>query len=451
MTLSTQTKLSILPGTSAAERSYIDFFRERTMKQLLGDFASVEFDSLLVQIISAEPIVRHAVFALSSAQRMQLAQEQSPKDVCFALQHYGKAMRGLTEGLSDNPDPTRSNVSMMTCVLLICFEYIRQRYDESVVHFQGGLTMVKTSTIDDCLIEIFERLDLMQCLMTATKPCLTFRVPHKRDSQQDRQPFRTIPEARDALLSWTTAVINLNIDIDAQLSKLNEAPGIPEDLLFQLESQQSALQEASRTWFESLDGMVTDHSSIGVSDQRTQLEAIGTLRIRGLTLNIMLKTALSGSQENLMDIYIPDFRQIITLAESRVQNKASESSHLSSCSANAFSLELGIIAPLYWAASKCRDPALRRKAIAILLSTQHREGPWQAQQFAMWAWKVVRWEEKTAMMLRNGRPVTCASDVPEAARLQHAFFDTEKPDMMYYKKRLFGANGEWVFHEDDKN
>lgn len=39
-----------------------------------------------------------------------------------------------------------------------------------------------------------------------------------------------------------------------------------------------------------------------------------------------------------------------------------------------FSLDTGIVLPLYFVATKCRYPTIRRKSIALLKSTPRQEG-----------------------------------------------------------------------------
>lgn len=441
------------------------------LKQFLGDFVNEGFNSLLIQTLMSEPIVQHAVFAVSSAQRMVLAEDTESQGVTFALDHYGKTVKQLSQALSIQSGPVKSNSLLMTCILLSCFEFLRRRYDTAFLHLRGGFTLLSSlestekepgtpqssgvgttpSTVDNSLVDIFERLDLMRSLFTSTKVVLASRKAAKADIEQVAEPFRTTLDARAALVRWHAKLIDLNVDID---TNLNSSALVPEDLQAQARLRQTELRIAVSKWFELFNGMIQKKagriaSHLGGKTSLSRADSI--LKIRGLVLIIMIDKALSGGRECDYDDSILEFERIINLADTCIHvHDRSPNSPDHSTGKKSFSLELGVMAPLLFIISHCREPALRRKAIGILLSSQHREGPWEAWQVAICASKIVKLEEKTAMMLRDGKSVICAADIPEAARLSHAYFDLDNNDnKIYRKRRLFDADGEWVFYGEE--
>jgi hypothetical protein len=84
-----------------------------------------------------------------------------------------------------------------------------------------------------------------------------------------------------------------------------------------------------------------------------------------------------------------------------------------------FSMDLGIVGPLYVVASQCRDPGIRRRAIALLRSASIQEGVWNSFLTAKVAEKVVEIEEAGLANIRG------CSDVPEWCRIfdVHPTFD----------------------------
>lgn len=58
-----------------------------------------------------------------------------------------------------------------------------------------------------------------------------------------------------------------------------------------------------------------------------------------------------------------------------------------------FTVDIGLIPPLYYTAIKCRVPSIRREAIGILHHVPHREAMWDALVVAAAAEKVVHLEE----------------------------------------------------------
>ena len=64
-----------------------------------------------------------------------------------------------------------------------------------------------------------------------------------------------------------------------------------------------------------------------------------------------------------------------------------------------FTLSPGIILPLHILTTRCRDPHLRRHALALLESCNRKEGQWDSQVCARWGRKVVEREEVAALRL----------------------------------------------------
>jgi hypothetical protein len=79
-----------------------------------------------------------------------------------------------------------------------------------------------------------------------------------------------------------------------------------------------------------------------------------------------------------------------------------------------FSLDLGIITPLYVVVSRCRDPAIRRRGLQLLASCNRREGIWDSTLTARVAERIIAIEESGA----TSHPVIYANQIPERARIR---------------------------------
>lgn len=415
-----------------------------------GDFTDNKFNSLLVQALTTEPMIRHAVLAVGSAQRMALVNGLESKDVCFALQHYGQALSYLKTELGGKPNLVGKNTLAMACMLLACFEYIRRQYDAAMFHLQGALGMLKADFsrpidgqqpantaeyIEEPLVDVFECLDLMNSFFTSTCPILPSRS-HKAQGQESTEhiEFRNLSEARSALRDWTADLIKLRVEIDTKLHTSTPAPSI--DLLTTLQSRQLKLQTFSTEWTKAFSTYTSDNpicSGSGAADK---------LRIRVLVSQIMLDTLLSSGHEIIYDAHLSSFTRVIDLGEHYIRTQPHNTT-------NRVSLEMGIIAPFLFVGSKCRDPALRRRAAAVLSASGHREGPWEARQAALWVRKIIALEEsKAEEMLGSESRVWTAADVPEAARLYQAYFDSNvSENTVFCKRRLFESGGQWVSYE----
>ena len=116
---------------------------------------------------------------------------------------------------------------------------------------------------------------------------------------------------------------------------------------------------------------------------------------------LRLKRTLDDDQ-TLWDGFCPVFDEIVNLAAEVVRHEAG---------VPYFCLDLGIIGPVFEFVSRCRDPIIRRKAIAVLKSTSRQEGVWNSFLTAKVAERLVGIEE------RGLGKVRCCNDVPGWARI----------------------------------
>ena len=102
-------------------------------------------------------------------------------------------------------------------------------------------------------------------------------------------------------------------------------------------------------------------------------------------LSIVVSTSYLECKETDVDAHSDDFRTIVELAsvvlpEQKIQD-------------NCFSLELGIVAPLYWTVMTCRHPRIRREALR-LLERADREGLWDPDLLTQVARECIKLEEE---------------------------------------------------------
>jgi hypothetical protein len=138
-------------------------------------------------------------------------------------------------------------------------------------------------------------------------------------------------------------------------------------------------------------------------------EHIHVMKLHHILIEIFLKINLAVSNyEIFWDDYYVEFRSML--------EHAAEVTKLSTKSSNnvlrpVFSLDMGIILPLYLVAAKCRHPTLRRKSIALLKSTPRQEGILNSWLVGRVLERMVEIEEK------NFENIECAEHIPDWARL----------------------------------
>jgi hypothetical protein len=117
-----------------------------------------------------------------------------------------------------------------------------------------------------------------------------------------------------------------------------------------------------------------------------------------------------------------------------------------------FSLDNGVIGPLYNVATLCRDPIIRRRAVQVLRLARRQEGVFNSNLCAIVAEKIIEIEETAAKQTisnyhndfpalesivfetkleKLGNGITTSSEIPDTARLTYAYprFDVVKKEM----------------------
>ena len=114
--------------------------------------------------------------------------------------------------------------------------------------------------------------------------------------------------------------------------------------------------------------------------------------------------------EMLFDDQLSSFRKIVEACQQVIDIESGAS--VSTSGKMSFSFDLGIISPLYFTASRCREPSLRREAVRLLMSSVRREGFWLSWVTGMVANQIVMIEEQGL-----NTPASC-KDVPLKNRIQ---------------------------------
>ena len=105
----------------------------------------------------------------------------------------------------------------------------------------------------------------------------------------------------------------------------------------------------------------------------------------------------------------PVFERILELATVVINGRTAADERLGE--KPLFQMDQGVIGPLFTVAHKCRDPFVRRRAIALLYSSPLQEGVWDSILTARVAQRIMNLEEKGL------GEVKCAADVPDRARI----------------------------------
>lgn len=144
----------------------------------------------------------------------------------------------------------------------------------------------------------------------------------------------------------------------------------------------------------------------------------------------------------IIDSFLPLYRAIVSLAETNLGLSHSDTQQISQL-APSFSLDMGVIGPLYEVSRHCRDPTLRRKIVHLLRMSNRQEGLLNSVTYA----KIV----ETIIEVEEGglRDVKESKDIPLQSRIsQHCLsFDVKRLKHTISYKPLVGSS-RGFFHRD---
>lgn len=143
-----------------------------------------------------------------------------------------------------------------------------------------------------------------------------------------------------------------------------------------------------------------------------------------------------------IDSFLPLYRAIVSLAETNLGLSSSDALQTPPL-APTFSLDMGVIGPLYEVSRFCRDPALRRKIVHLLRMSNRQEGLLNSVTYAKIVETIIDIEESGSSDVKESK------DIPLRSRIsQHCLsFDVRRLRHTISYKPLVGET-KGFFHRE---
>jgi hypothetical protein len=473
-----------LPGISSYEREWFKIFRLQTAQDLPGLFQSKFWATIIPQVSHSEPAVLHAVVALGALHQRSVrcgmsipAQDMTDKLLQFGLSHFNKSVSQLYKRMEDRES---ARILLMSCILFFSIELLRGHYGTAMLHLHNGrnilydrlaqspsvgpenvLILPSTSlSIEDELVEIFARLDIQSTHFGSNAPRFRLLTETSAKSAETRIPetFSGLREARQNFDCLANAIYRF-ITISPDPAFHNPANPIAV-------TQQNGLLEKLQEWSQAFE-MCWKRLSTSPSPSpgpiptapSREAKTATLLRLQYKFLHVKLSVCNSCGVETIYDDYINDFEAIISLAGDLIGDDGrNEAASSTPWRLPTFSLDMGLIQPIYFTAMKCRVPQLRRRALSVLSSTPHREGMWDAALSATVAARTIQLEEAgledAGFSLRGGgtNDQKRMPFLPESARfyqvLIHILGEGAEGATLYCVRRRSNSPGDVIVREE---
>ncbi|OOF93303.1 hypothetical protein ASPCADRAFT_516969 [Aspergillus carbonarius ITEM 5010] len=405
------------------ERRAFSYFRSRTAHRIFGEQDANEWVPVILQIAHVEPAIRHGITALASLHESlepvneltwlrQTPQDRSLSAQMLALRHYNHAIQSLRSesiDMSSLPD-----ITMVLCILFLCFEQFRSGDAACLVHLTAGLKLIdwwRSRTDNYTKLKDYPRPTLefmnekitpiMQRLRVQFSLCMDSRHSWRGYGVTYGLPPPAIP------LSYSS--------FDAARRDFDRAMNYMFSIL---ENNQVAChQDPARDpisvlhqWKDSLD-------SSGLSSHATHLQ---TCSRRLLELYYHVSILIMGTYytevETTFDAYMDQFESIVDLAE----QIAIDWQHATKDYSLLFSFDLGLTPPMFLVASRCRHPDIRRRAVRLMLKSPFYHGVWPDRYTGLCAQRIVEIEEAGMESHFDG-----SRYVPEPSRIRKVSADLQ--------------------------
>lgn len=432
------------------EGLYFQLFQEQTANELSGFFDSGFWSRTVLQECHSEASIRHAVVALGALYKTlekstespqgSPTGERDPSDTAWrhwemAVKQYSNACQELmTAGSADTSHRTR----LMASVLLACFDSFIGDHKQAIVQIQTGLGLLEQlraerrrafmprpeEPVEAELIQMFTRLAIQ-----AKSYDMAFHFPQpyvvRLTPSQPQDPSSPTSESagspvsiyQDPIPDRFSSVLEARFKWDALAERtfrftetmFNQTRSSVMGILPQHIGQYGArFKQEMEAWSDAFEHILASRTAPGVSSQ--EKACIAVLKMYQVMSYILLLMTFSKTEMGF-DKYTSDFNMIVDLAlevvgdeERRAAQKRCPDPqfcrHRGRHEASfgglnyaarhikpSFSADLGIVPPLFVVATKCRDRALRWKAIQLLKSSPRREGMWDSEltaRIAMW-------------------------------------------------------------------
>jgi hypothetical protein len=292
------------------------------------------------------------------------------------LTNYGKAVRTIRKRLSQ-PTGDTTKVALVCCIIFYCCESALGDWDAALQHLSNGLKLLKSVRESGDIKElttIFERLDMQSSFFQDDRvPILSLPNWKGYIKTQPEQGFSSAQEAHECLVklqSWLYSFVNRHVELhEASIDLLSS----------EILDEKDALVHAYDQWSRAFDSFQLTQEHGG---QATY--GLRVLLVHFYICQMILESKFPVNEEIFGSSPNPTAHKILDLAETLLvyTTQLNSSPSATQTPRRNFSLESGVVAPLFALALKCSDESVATRAAGMLSSSHRREGLYDAQTMA---------------------------------------------------------------------
>ncbi|KAF5251852.1 hypothetical protein FANTH_3034 [Fusarium anthophilum] len=390
--------------TTRPEARSFQFFIEKTLVNFQTFFEDDLWNRRVLQVAQSTDCIRHAIVALAYYHELYLTHEQwRSLESVSALKHYNLAIKELLD-----PSPSTSSqghILVLSCLIFICIELLHGKTDSAIGLFRYGCAMIQQfrrtfsinrglssqtksdveatfSLADACFRRIAVQL-LMLMGDVDVGIWSSYRETFSNTLPLPATSFSSLSDAREAIL---------------ELLVEQASPGLKGKPIHETISHATKVEQWSQSFDNLLIELESSSKSLSIAEQR----AIALLQLHRKYLEINVAKYLHGQGDPCFwDRFTAEFDEIVNCAATAAgldKNYTQRNWARDTPSEAYFHVDLGYTSVLVSLIARCRDPHVRRRAIAVMLAERVQEGVFNGTQSARVGAKVMELEEA-----RSGR------------------------------------------------
>ncbi|RAO72459.1 uncharacterized protein BHQ10_008471 [Talaromyces amestolkiae] len=362
----------LLRRTSPVQKMYqryFEYYFHHAAPSLSGTLDHSFWGVYVLQLCRSEPAIWDGLISLSALfERPPVnnasnptALLNSPVEVRHEYHHdalawYSRSLAGLRRRISGGGRVVDVDVVLVGTIIYIAIEFLQANYKAVMGLYTRGMQLIAGNVAAESGLEVavkamFRRLRT-QILIFSSVP-MSEDIP---DHPALNERFESIDSARNTLFELISDMKQLLLAIKSYRAQTGSTH-IPSS--HQLTAKQAELEQQLHNWYNAFTTL-SPPPKTGVRDPTTLI-----LLMNHTAILLETRICLSAS-ESAYDSQNNEFEKILKYAYSLSSWPSSPPSASTHRKRQPFSFDLSTFLPLFITALKCRDPALRRKALCLL-------------------------------------------------------------------------------------
>ncbi|KAK2013076.1 C6 zinc finger domain-containing protein [Colletotrichum eremochloae] len=390
-----------IDGTQV-ERLYFHRFRRVAEAGLCNHVTNLTsfWSRLAPQLSHSDDAVKHAIVALGSAYHIyQMAsplggeKAMSRELEIFTIQQYNTAMSKLSSH-AHVPMKDRITVILLCCVSFVCIETLRNNWRAALTHLSNGLRIIESlpmSTLNklrdplpsrrgpnatestlgmDYILRLFATWEISCALFAENfKPVISIKLYEGRETDDTPlEEFEAIIQAHQAIVQYTRDVFAL-----VWLTRKHQGddefwsrplPRRQHEILMERGDSLTVLFERFMERPEAPASGTKEHYSVCLDMLHYKCARLLCHTLHQKPYQRQQSPSIVAQHADLVSIATLLYRELA--AKQRHPDAVPRS----------FTLDIGIIPPLYFVLVSCQDPMVQGSALAILQDYPQRENLW---------------------------------------------------------------------------